>query len=138
MKMRLLSVGLAVFAAGACGDSITAPAPMPRTIQVSPVGAFGPSGTVTLTNVAGSNSTLSATLVGFDVSSSHAVAILLGSCAAQGSTAFTLANITATSSGQATIPSTSVPDGVAAPGYAIVFYQNTSSTGNVIACGDLS
>ncbi len=132
------SVVLAVFAATGCGDSTTAPGPTPRTVPVTATPALGPSGTVTITDVAGSNSTITGTLTGFDVTSSHSVAIVLGSCAAQGSTSFTLPNITANSAGQATITSTSVPDGVATAGYAIVFYQSTSSTGAVIACGDLT
>lgn len=136
-NIRLLSLTLTALAVTACSDS-TAPVPAPRTVHVSPVGAFGPSGTVSLTNVAGPNSTLTATLTGFDANSSHAVGIVLGSCASQGSTAFTLPNILATSSGQATIPSTSAPDGVVTSGYAIVFYQSTSSTSDVIACGNLS
>ncbi|MBK5187994.1 MAG: hypothetical protein JJD97_07090 [Gemmatimonadaceae bacterium] len=128
---------LAAFALSACSDSITNPTPTPRTIAVSATGSFGPSGTVSITNVAGSNSNLTATLIGFDANTDHSVAIVLGSCAAPGATSMTLANITASSSGQATIPSTSVPDALAAAGYAIVFYSGTSSTGNIIACGDL-
>lgn len=131
-----LAIGFLAFTA--CSDSITAPTPTPHMITVSPTGAFGPSGTVTITNVSGSNSTLTGTLIGFDANTDHSVAIVLGSCASQGSTALTLPNISASSSGQATIPSTSVPDAVATAGYAIVFYANTSSTGAVIACGDLS
>jgi hypothetical protein len=134
----LLSLALAVFAFTGCGDdSTTGPTPTPRTVQVSPTGAFGPSGTVTITNTAGSNSQLTASLIGFDASSDHSVAIVLGSCAAPGATSVTLPNISANSSGQATISSTSVPDAVASAGYAIVFYESTSSTGAVIACGDL-
>jgi len=124
-------------AIAACSDS-TAPTPVPHNVQVTATGAFGPSGTVTITNVAGANSTLTGTLTGFDANSSHSVAIVNGSCAAPGSTVTTLANIDASSSGQATIPSTSVPDDAVAPGHAIVFYESTSSTGAIIACGDMT
>ncbi|MEP7085732.1 MAG: hypothetical protein ABI884_00235, partial [Gemmatimonadota bacterium] len=71
-------------------------------------------------------------------STDHSVAIVLGSCASPGATSMTLANISASSSGQATIPSTSVPDAIVTAGYAIVFYATTSSTSAIIACGDLS
>jgi hypothetical protein len=111
---------------------------VPHTIQVNATGSFGPTGTVTITNISGANSTLSGSLIGFDASSSHSVAILNGSCAAPGSTLVTLANIDASSSGQATIASTSVPDAAVAVGHAIVFYQSTSSTGAIIACGDMT
>ena len=128
---------LTVFAIVACSDA-TAPAPVPHNVQVTATGDFGPSGTVTITNVSGANSTLSATLIGFDANSSHSVAIVNGSCAAPGSAVTTLSNIDANSSGQATIPDTSVPDDAVAPGHAIVFYESTSSTGAVIACGDMT
>jgi hypothetical protein len=137
---RLIVVSLALTALGAvaCSDSTTAPTPTPRTISVTPTGTFGPSGTVTITNVSGSSSNLSATLIGFDASTDHSVAIVTGSCAAPGAPAVTLANISANSSGQATIASTSVPDVDVGSGYAIVFYGTTSTTSDVIACGDLS
>jgi hypothetical protein len=126
-----------VCAIAACSDA-TAPTPVPHTVQVTATGSFGPSGTVTVTNISGANSTLSGDLIGFDANSSHSVAIVNGSCSAPGSTTLTLANIDASSSGEATIPSTSVPDDAVAVGHAIVFYESTSSTGAIIACGDLS
>jgi len=64
-----------VCAIAACSDS-TAPTPVPRTVQVTATGSFGPSGTVTITNVSGANSTLTANLIGFDANSSHSVAIV--------------------------------------------------------------
>jgi hypothetical protein len=127
----------AVCTIAACSDA-TAPAPVPHTVQVTATGSFGPSGTVTITNISGANSTLSGALIGFDANSSHSVAIVNGSCSAPGSTTLTLANIDASSSGEATIPSTSVPDDAVAVGHAIVFYESTSSTGAIIGCGDLS
>jgi len=126
-----------VCAIAACSDA-TAPAPVPHNVQVTATGAFGPSGTVTITNIAGSNSTLSGTLIGFDANSSHSVAIVNGSCSAPGSTVTTLSNIDASSSGQAIIPSTEVPDDAVATGHAIVFYESTSSTGAIVACGDMT
>lgn len=139
--MRRFHTALSTFivcaAVAACSDS-TAPTPVPHNVTVTATGAFGPSGTVTITNVAGANSTLSATLIGFDANSSHSVAIVSGSCATPGSPVTTLSNIDANSSGQATIPTTSVPDDAVAPGHAIVFYESTSSTGAIIACGDMT
>lgn len=126
-----------VCAIAACSDA-TAPTPVPHTVNVTATGAFGPSGTVTITNVAGVNSTLTGNLIGFDANSSHSVAIVNGSCGAPGSTVLTLANIDASSSGQATIPSTSVPDDAVTAGHAIVFYESTSSTGAIVACGDMT
>ena len=137
-RLIVASLALAALATAACSDSVTAPNPTPRTINVAPTGAFGPSGTVTITNVSGSNSDLSATLIGFDASTDHSVVIVAGSCAAPGAPALTLANISANSSGQATIPSTSVPDIDVSSGYAIVFYGTASTTSNVIACGNFS
>ncbi len=133
-----LSPTLAACVLSACGDSITNPTPTPRTITVSKTGSFGPSGSVSILNDSGSNSTLTGNLNGFDASTDHSVAIVLGSCASPGATVMTLANISATSAGQATIPSTPVPDGIVTAGYAIVFYTTTSSTSAIIACGDLS
>ena len=138
--MRLSGIFVSTFAVcaiAACSDS-TAPTPVPHTVQVTATGAFGPSGTVTITNISGANSTLSGSLIGFDANSSHSVAIVSGSCSAPGSPVLTLANIDASSSGQATIPSTSVPDDAVAAGHAIVFYESTSSTGAIIACGDMT
>lgn len=137
-RFIVASLALAALGTAACSDSTTAPKPTPRTINVTPTGTFGPSGTVTITNVSGSNSDLTATLIGFDASSDHSVAIVLGSCATPGAPVVTLANISANSSGQATIPSTSVPDVDVGSGYAIVFYATTSTTSDVIACGNFS
>ncbi|MBA2685487.1 MAG: hypothetical protein H0U66_13455 [Gemmatimonadaceae bacterium] len=133
-----LSLILVACMLSACSDSITSPSPTPRTITVSATGSFGPSGTVSILNVSGANSTLTGNLIGFDASTDHSVAIVLGSCASPGTTSMTLANIAASSSGQATIPSTSVPDAIVTAGYAIVFYATASSTSAIIACGDLS
>ncbi len=133
-----LSLFLVTCVLSACGDSITSPAPTPRTTTVTATGSFGPSGTVSVLNISGSNSTLTGNLIGFDAGTDHSVAIVLGSCASPGATSMTLANISASSSGQATIPSTSVPDAIVTAGYAIVFYATTSSTSAIIACGDLS
>lgn len=133
-----LSLIFVACALSACGDSITSPAPTPRTITVSATDSFGPSGTVSILNASGSNSTLTGSLIGFDASTDHSVAIVLGSCASPGATVMTLANISASSSGQAAIPSTPVPDEIVTAGYAIVFYTTTSSTSEIIACGDLS
>lgn len=138
--MRRLTITSTVFilcAVAACSDS-TAPTPMPHTVQVTATGDFGPSGTITITNTSGANSNLSGNLIGFAASSSHSVAIVNGSCNAPGATVLTLANIDASSSGQATIPSTSVPDDAVATGHAIVFYESTSSTGAIIGCGDMT
>ena len=133
-----LSLILVACVLSACGDSITNPTPTPRTITVSATGSFGPSGTVSILDVSGPNSTLTGNLIGFDASTDHSVAIVLGSCVSPGATSMTLANISASSSGQAMIPSTPVPDAIATAGYAIVFYATTSSTSEIIACGDLS
>lgn len=138
--MRRIGIVMSTFtvcAIAACSDA-TAPTPVPHTVQVTATGSFGPSGTVTITNISGVNSTLSGNLIGFDANSSHSVAIVNGSCSAPGSTVLTLANIDASSSGQATIPSTSVPDDAVAPGHAIVFYESTSSTGAIVACGAMT
>lgn len=138
--MRRFCTALSTFtvcAIAACSDA-TAPVPVPHNVQVTATGAFGPSGTVTITNISGANSTLSGTLTGFDANSSHSVAIVNGSCSAPGSAVTTLSNIDASSSGQATIPSTSVPDDAVTTGHAIVFYEGTSSTGAIIACGDMT
>ncbi|MEP7065334.1 MAG: hypothetical protein ABI889_04810 [Gemmatimonadota bacterium] len=137
-RLIMASLALAILGAVACSDSTTAPNPTPRTINVAKTGEFGPSGTVSITNVSGSNSNLSATLIGFDASTDHSVVIVAGSCSAPGAPALTLANLSANSSGQATIASTSVPDVDVASGYAILFYATTSTTSDVIACGDLS
>lgn len=126
-----------VSAIAACSDA-TAPAPVPHTVQITATGSFGPSGTVTITDVSGANSTLSGSLIGFDANSTHSVAIVNGSCSAPGSPVLTLANIDASSSGEATIPSTAVPDDAVAAGHAIVFYESTSSTGAIIACGNMT
>jgi hypothetical protein len=136
-RFGIITSTFTVCAIAACSDA-TAPTPVPHTVQVTANGSFGPSGTVTITNISGVNSTLSGNLIGFDANSSHSVAIVNGSCSAPGSTVLTLANIDASSSGQATIPSTSVPDDAVAPGHAIVFYESTSSTGAIIACGDMT
>ena len=135
-RLIAASLALAVLGSAACSDSPTSPNPTPRTIDVAPTGSFGPSGTVTVTNVSGSNSTLTASLIGFDASTDHSVVIVTGSCAAPGAPALTLANISSNSSGQATIASTSVPDVDVGTGYAILFYGTTSTTSDVIACGD--
>jgi hypothetical protein len=135
-RLTAALLALAVLGSAACSDSPTSPNPTPRTIDVAPTGSFGPSGTVTVTNVSGSNSTLTASLIGFDASTDHSVVIVTGSCAAPGAPALTLANISSNSSGQATIASTSVPDVDVGTGYAILFYGTTSTTSDVIACGD--
>jgi hypothetical protein len=136
-RFGIISSIFAVCAIAACSDS-TAPTPVPHTVQITATGDFGPSGTISITNVSGANSTLSGNLIGFAANSSHSVAIVNGSCSAPGSTVLTLANIDASSSGQVTIPSTSVPDDAVAIGHAIVFYESTSSTGAIIACGDMT
>ena len=137
-RLIAASLALAVLGSAACSDSPTSPnpTPTPRTINVAPTGSFGPSGTVTVTDVSGSNSNLTASLIGFDASTDHSVVIVTGSCAAPGAAALTLANISSNSSGQATIASTSVPDVDVGTGYAILFYGTTSTTSDVIACGD--
>jgi len=128
---------VALVATAACSDS-TGPTSGTRTVQVTPTGSFGPSGTATITDISGPNATLTATLTGFDANSSHSVAILEGTCAAPGSTVLTLPNLTATSAGEATIASTTVSDDAVAAGHAIVFYESTSTTSALIACGDIT
>ncbi|MEO8881013.1 MAG: hypothetical protein ABI446_11525, partial [Gemmatimonadaceae bacterium] len=61
-----LSLILVACVLSACSDSITSPTPTPRTITVAATGSFGPSGTVSILDVSGPNSTLTGNLIGFD------------------------------------------------------------------------
>jgi hypothetical protein len=130
---------LTVCAIAACSDATApTPTPTPRTFPVVPIFAVGPFGSVTITNDPGENSTLTATLSGFEANSTHPVAIINGTCDAPASVLLTLPNVDANSSGQLSISATSVPDEAVTTDHAIVFFESPSNSGFPLACGNLA
>ena len=147
MKPCTILGALALVATVACGDDDddnggTAPVAT-RTVALTAQGmpSSNVSGTATIRNETGANSTVTVTLSGTGLAANvqHAAEIRAGTCASPGAVRFTLASTAAgTAAGSATSTnSNNVPDTALASGGVIVFRATTAATSAIVACGAL-
>ena len=153
-KPLTLLGALALAATAACGDDdlgpyATAPgataggAVTTRTVTLAAQGTptSNVTGTATIRNETGANSTVVVALTGSGLAANvqHAGQIRAGTCASPGTVRAALASTAAgNAAGSATSTNTNnVPDTALTTGGVIVFYATNATTGAVIACGAL-
>jgi hypothetical protein len=155
IKPRTILVALALAATAACGDDDLGPFATPptgsagstavttRTVTLAAQGtpSSNVTGTATIRNDAGANSTVTVALSGTGLVANvqHAGQIRTGTCAAPGAVRHTLAS-TATGNAAGSATSTNannVPDTALAAGGVIVFHATSATTSAVVACGAL-
>jgi hypothetical protein len=157
MNKPFLIIGLlALGAAAGCGDDDLGPfATAPggttgggttvttRTVALTAQGtpSSNVTGTATIRNETGANSTVTVALSGTGVAANvqHAGQVRAGTCAAPGAARHTLASTaTGNTAGSATSTnSNNVPDTALTTGGVIVFYATAATTSAVVACGAL-
>lgn len=157
MKPRTILGALALAATAACGDDDLGPFATPptggpatggttvtsRTVTLAAQGtpSSNVTGTATIRNDAGANSTVTVALSGTGLAANvqHAGQIRTGTCAAPGAVRHTLASTAAgNAAGSATSTNANnVPDTALAPGGVIVFHATSATTSAVVACGAL-
>lgn len=108
-----------------------------ESLDLSPIGESGVSGTAVITDESGDVSTVEVELTGLEPNTQHAGHVHVGSCADQGAIVMALEPVTADSEGNGTAVTPGVPDDQLTTDFYVQYHVSFDPPGAPIACADI-